>query len=266
MRADFLKIKTILAVLALISVIMVSGCGTYLTTTAVPEANDLGEKADVTIASEKQVKRDDKNGFLKLVFLDEDVKNFGKAYNEGTLETLTLFGQEGIDSDDSLPEGVSYDSSENTLILTDFQGDQTVLYTSDMGTDLRLVLHGESRLKEISVVNGGLSISGDGKLVIRDDLEGAIPIRIDGENHYGRLIIEPGVCLDLGGYGIYLIRVMSRVRKNFCYLAPLKMSDGKKRDTQYVSTASGSYTPFVCTVGENLVNPPDKEWDYVIIK
>ncbi|MBR0208262.1 MAG: hypothetical protein IJQ43_05150 [Oscillospiraceae bacterium] len=109
---------------------------------------------------------------------------------DSEIEQQILYPNEQTVQQYLLPEGVSYDSSSNTLSLTDFDAPTANLVLTMMGSDFRIRLSGSSALASISSESkgrgGSVTICGDGSLELAGG-ENAILVRADGSPDFVRI-------------------------------------------------------------------------------
>lgn len=115
-------------------------------------------------------------------------------------ENYSFYFMGGI-GDASL-EGVRYDLESNTLTLTDYNEPSTIIEASEMGSDFKIVVNGENKIKAITILAdrymGSLSIEGEGSLSINEenDYDDA-PLFIDANNTDSVLKVEDTVQLSI---------------------------------------------------------------------
>lgn len=251
-------------VMFILSSIVLISCGTEYTTTAVAVPNDMNDKASVYLPKMKHIKRNDKKGILCLMTLEpDDYEEYDRGDYEVTGEKgERVFLYQGENACENSLEGLTYKPEENRLILTDFKGENCILYGEDMGNDLVLEIHGDSKLNDITLFSSGLTIEGDGKLsVFSTSTAPALEIR--SVFTHARLVIYPGVELTFakknitrylqpngdGGVIPIVISVETQEMKGIYYIAPLKMSDGSKIENNYMNGGlSGNQSAHVSRV------------------
>ena len=210
-------------------------CGTEMKTTAEAVPNDLGEKAYTSIPRLKRDKRNEDTAFLSVVQVEDNQRDQWPYLlgEKGSMEYL--YYKNDPKSVSEIP-GVQFSADENKIVLNNFKGEFAALYAYDMGTDLHLEIHVTCELNFIQIDHGGLWISGDGELTVKSTFNGP-GLFINSIDYYAYLIIEGNVKISVGTY-IYphtapthqLIVVHSKQYDNFYYLAPLQMSNGRKRE------------------------------------
>ncbi|MBQ1378077.1 MAG: hypothetical protein IIY77_08900 [Lachnospiraceae bacterium] len=218
----------------LILFLLLNACQIVPASNAVP--NDMGDKADAALPRLKDIARDESSCYLALITdVSHGMRESG-GYDSSLYEYLDgrkgkiryLYGKDK-DIETDVPEGISFDADKNRLILNDFQGQDVMVLTEKMGSLLHLEVHGDSFLNSLQIYNGGLQIEGNGKLTVESTTTDA-GIYINSWREYAYLIIQGNVTVSVGSTAPFLIQVDSKqTDKNFFYLEPLKMSDGKRR-------------------------------------
>ncbi len=151
------------------------------------------------------------------------------------------------EEDEPRAEGIRYDAASNTLILTNYCDMQTKIAIENMGDDFTLRIEGSCVVCGIEVKRSSLRITGEGGTLMvayidryTNEMTGDITLDI-GKND---AIMLDSVNLIVKGS----IRLDSELETAFCFLAPLRASDGIRLQKDY------PYAHLVNAEGRQAVN------------